>query len=265
MTTEIVSDTTFVGDVDTKQTPTNSPIVQFDSLSYGRTIALSAPVEPPAGTDLARDWAKAVSQAIVEDIGAFWTIKIGAPTQGTVAFEFFEQPLTDTADDLFTARVRRRLYADSPTRLQSRAWVAFTELAGWLGIGKVATAALLGVSRGTTIAWKRGGAPQPANERRLNRTHTVVKTLIRRMGLPEARNWLESGTPSPLELLGDGDFEAFDKVASAVVFDPTARARERIDAFVGDDDRREPEGLVVSDASSARRRVKRSPPRRRTK
>jgi hypothetical protein len=191
-------------------------------------------------------------------------------THGTVVMRFFDAALTDSVDAIFNARARRdeswMVEAARFSGTPSRAWRTFEELARWIGIGKVRTAReVLGISRGTTNAWKMGGEPQPSNARRLYRTHTIVKTLVRRLGLEGARSWLETGDPSPLRLLASGEFTAFDHAASALVFDGGAQESERIGAFtpepvdVGDADAR------MSAEGASPRRLQRRPPRRRAR
>jgi hypothetical protein len=196
-------------------------------------------------------------------------------TQGTVVIRFFDVALRDTMDELFSSRARARSnISGSPTALvltrgtpPARAWKTFEELSRWIGIGKVRTAKVLGISRGTTNAWKAGREPQPGNARRLYRTHTIVKTLVRRLGLEETRIWLETGTPSPLDLLSAADLGAVDRAASKLVFVGGQQESERVAAFVPELSESETGSAAwpADSPQSPPKRVSRSAPRRRTR
>lgn len=198
-----------------------------------------------------------------------------SPTRGTVILRFFEVALADTLNEIFTVRARSvenwgsesgRFHVTT-TRISppSRAWRTFEELSRWIGIGKVRTAKMLGISRGTTNAWKAGGEPQPANARRLYRSHTIVKTLVRRLGFEETRAWLETGDPSPLDLLAAGDLAAVDRAASALVFVGSEQESERVGAFIPESDDVESVEERPSKVVAPPKRVRRAAARRRTR
>lgn len=172
------------------------------------------------------------------------------------------QPLvtpTAAATHLPVAHIPHAPIVAPAPALQSRAYGAFTELAGWLGMTQEQTAALLGIGRTTPLAWRRGHEPQPARARRLFQTHALVKTLVRRLGIDATRRWLERGTPSPLELIRAGDVAAADDRADEIIFGPAVSSR--LDGWRDEDDATP--SLTSDPPSAALRRVQRRAPQRR--
>lgn len=146
---------------------------------------------------------------------------------------------------------------------ETRAYSTFVELADWLELTQARTAALLGMGRTTPLAWKRNGhEPQPARARRLYQTHALVSTLLRRLGREEMRRWMDSGNPSPLDLIAEGDVTGADDLADELIFG-TAPSRERVSAWV--DEPIDTHAPAAEPTQGQPRRVRRRPPRRRTR
>lgn len=144
-----------------------------------------------------------------------------------------------------------------------RAYRAFVELADWLGLTQAKTAALLDMGRTTPLAWEREGhEPQPARARRLYQTHALVSTLMRKLGREEMRRWMDAGNPSPLELIAAGDVTGADDLAADLTFG-TAPSSERVNAWV--DELTDARPLKAAPIDNPPRRVRRRPPRRRTR
>lgn len=145
---------------------------------------------------------------------------------------------------------------------ETRAYRAFVELASWLGRTQAETADLLEIGRTTPLAWEREGhEPQPARARRLYQTHALVRTLQRRLGREEMRRWMESGDPSPLDLIAAGDVQRADNLADELIFG-TAPGRERLTAWV-DEEVTDTAPPTARPSQDRPRRVRRRPPRRR--
>ncbi|HEX8103572.1 MAG TPA: hypothetical protein VF533_13230 [Solirubrobacteraceae bacterium] len=154
---------------------------------------------------------------------------------------------------------------NEPVVEPSRAYRTFRELMEMLSASQAEAAAAVGLSRGAVDTWRRGREPQPRNARRLYRTHTMLKTLKRRLGgHAELQHWLEAGTPSAREMLLAGDLDAVDRMVSEIVFAGAPAASERIAAHVEElVESPGTESSIETPATAKPRRVKRRPPRRR--
>jgi transcriptional regulator with XRE-family HTH domain len=156
-----------------------------------------------------------------------------------------------------------RHYANRPEPQETRAYRTFAELADSLGMTQEETARLLGMGRTTPLAWRRSGhEPQPARARRLYQTHALVSTLERRLGREEMRRWMGAGDPSPLALIADGDVTGADDLAEGLIFG-TAPSRERLGTWV--EEPTDAKHSQVQPTQGKPRRVRRRPPRRRTR
>jgi DNA-binding XRE family transcriptional regulator len=101
---------------------------------------------------------------------------------------------------------------------RSKAFRAFTELRRWLRLTATEAADLIGVKRTTPNAWQREGRePRPASARRLYQLHSIVSSLVRKLGENEAIRWLETGDPSPREQLLRGELGVVARSAEALV------------------------------------------------
>jgi len=90
----------------------------------------------------------------------------------------------------------------------SKAFAAFDDLRQWLRLSSEEAAKLIGVGRTTPLSWEREGhEPRPATARRLYQLHTLVSAVVERVGEPAAIRWLESGSPSPHDLIIGGRFD----------------------------------------------------------
>lgn len=149
-----------------------------------------------------------------------------------------------------------------PQREEARAYRTFVELADWLGMTQEDAARLLGMGRTTPLAWRRGHEPQPARARRLYQTHALVGTLVRRIGREGTLRWLAAGDPAPLNLIRQGDVTRADDLAEELIFG-AAPSRERLSAWVDDSEDTHPPAATPTEGQP--RRVRRRPPRRRTR
>jgi transcriptional regulator with XRE-family HTH domain len=187
-------------------------------------------------------------------------------TAGTIdTSSFFAKPFLKTLEAALRVRARqpdRHETAHAP----SRAYRTFAELARMLGQSTAETAELLGLSRGTVYAWREGREPQPRNARRLYRTHTLLKTLTRRLGHDSTLHWLATGDPTPLELLAAGNFAEVDRRASPLIFNAEPAVFERVDAHIDetpDASADDAEPRPDAGTTPAPRRIRRRAPRRR--
>ncbi len=175
----------------------------------------------------------------------------------TVTDTFSPSMMFTQAADLLARR--RRATAVEP--VQSRAYRSFVQLASWLGRTQGETAHILGIGRTTPLAWRRGREPQPARARRLYQTHALVSTLVRRIGEDETRRWLASGTPSPIDLIAQGDVRAADDLAGGLIFESRSSRDEPLHGWVQEPPSADP-GIVVKGIKPLRRVASRVPRRR---
>lgn len=112
----------------------------------------------------------------------------------------------------------------------SRAYNAFTELAGWLELSNDELAKILEISRTTvSMSWKKGVEPHnKAKARRIYELHSVVAALHNTLG-PELSGWLKQGRPCPLKLLEQRKYERFERRADEVIFGTGRKPRIRLD------------------------------------
>lgn len=208
----------------------------------------------------------------------YWlTIALTEPL-ATVTFASFEAPFRCPPPsspwrelvNRFISGPEPQLEVDLDARLvvgpelgKTRAYRTFVELADWLGLTQAQTADLLGMGRTTPLAWNREGhEPQPARARRLYQAHALVSTLLRRLGSEEMHRWMEAGNPSPLDLIAEGDVTGADDLADELIFG-TAPSRERLSAWV--DEPIDTDVPSTKPTQGQPRRVRRRPPRRRTR
>lgn len=171
--------------------------------------------------------------------------------------------LVETSPEFVLEVGPERVVETEPDAGTTRAYRAFVELADWLGLTQAQTADVLGMGRTTPLAWKREGhEPQPARARRLYQTHALVSTLLRRLGREEMRRWMESGNPSPLNLIAEGDVTGADDLADELIFGTAPSRERRMSAWV--DEPIDAEAPTTKPAQDQPRRVRRRPPRRRT-
>jgi hypothetical protein len=91
-------------------------------------------------------------------------------------------------------------------------------LGEWTGAAKADLAAMVGVrSTKTLYNWRDRPATvlRRTTQIRLVRLHALVRSIINAMGPLDGRVWLTSGTPSPLDLLVQGDIAAVEQRARA--------------------------------------------------
>jgi hypothetical protein len=91
------------------------------------------------------------------------------------------------------------------------------------GIPMVAVASASGIGRTTPLHWQRtGSVPRPSTVSQLWRLFGLGTGLKTVLGVAGTQSWLRSGSPSPLLLLERGDTDAFERRASAVIFNSRA-------------------------------------------
>ena len=116
--------------------------------------------------------------------------------------------------DELTGGISAATLTTSPPPKGSKAFRAFTELRRWLGLTADDAADLVGVGRTTPNAWAREGRePRPASARRLYQLHSVVSALVHRFGEGGAIHWLETGEPSPRDLIVAGNLQEVTRAA----------------------------------------------------
>ena len=121
----------------------------------------------------------------------------------------------------------------------------------------VASAA--GLGRTTVLYWQRtGSVPRPSTVNRLWRMYGLGLGIRQRLGVAGARSWVRGGMPSPLNMLGAGDWEAFERAASAVAIEHGVARRFEPAVSVSGADATEPRSARAGrPAAGSRRRVRR--------
>ncbi len=81
-------------------------------------------------------------------------------------------------------------------------------------------ATAVGVGRTTILHWQReGSSPRPSTINGLWRLYGIGMGLKALLGVSGTRSWIRSGPTAPLALLTAGDMPAFERLASAMLFD----------------------------------------------
>ncbi|MFL5962590.1 MAG: helix-turn-helix domain-containing protein [Gaiellaceae bacterium] len=139
---------------------------------------------------------------------------------------------------------------------KSRAFKMFNELREWLNLTTQETATLVGVGRTTPLAWERDGRePQPAHARQLYQVHSIVGSLVKRLGADPAIEWLERGEPSLRERLERGEIAQVARDAERILLQRERRSTlpER-DAIVMEDQPADGAAPTVVPLRAGRRR-----------
>jgi hypothetical protein len=99
------------------------------------------------------------------------------------------------------------------------AYRAFKELADWLEAREEDLATAIGIGRTTVYSWKRDGRePRRGTAQRIYEYHSVLSSLLQRLGREGLRGWLFSGSPQPRDLLLGGDLASLDSRIHNVLF-----------------------------------------------
>jgi hypothetical protein len=153
----------------------------------------------------------------------------------------------------------------SPTSRRDQALEATEDLISWLGLTYDDIARIAKVAKGTIFNWRRTGAePRPHTVRRLLQVHTLLELVARRLGIQGVRRWVRSGSPSPLELLLQGDLEAAERIAYRDFFRQRELRMGEMGGFQEDEDTFVlPEAETVDRGHSPPRRTARAPTRKR--
>jgi hypothetical protein len=138
---------------------------------------------------------------------------------------------------------------------KSPAFAAFKDLCRWLVMTDAEISDLVGVGRTTPYSWIRDDhEPRAATVRRLYQIHALVSAVAKRLGDEETRKWFSAGSPTPTELLAQGDVDTFGRVAHDLLFGRGDKRREALDAWRPEDD--------VAPGPGAQRRAALRPARR---
>lgn len=115
---------------------------------------------------------------------------------------------------------------DQGSSSHSRALRAADDLKIWLDLTYDDIAAMSGLAKRTIHHWRATGAqPRPATVRRLLEIHALVQAMRRKLGPERFDEWIRTGTPSPLQLLQAGEWDAAQQAAYGILF--SRRRRER--------------------------------------
>jgi transcriptional regulator with XRE-family HTH domain len=94
-------------------------------------------------------------------------------------------------------------------------------------------ARVTGVKRTTYLDWRRTErVPRPSSVQRLMDVYGLTYTLVRELGAQGAAGWFRAGSPSPLEMLADGDTKAVERLARGALPSAAVPVRSSIGAFV---------------------------------
>lgn len=103
--------------------------------------------------------------------------------------------------------------SDEPDKRETKD--ALRNILDWTRLPVERVRALIGTSRSSFYHWLRGGTPSEKFEARILRLVTLLESVHVTREPSEVREWLETGSPSPMELIGDERWEeAFALVTS---------------------------------------------------
>ena len=103
-------------------------------------------------------------------------------------------------------------------------------------ISMEALATASGVGRTTILHWQReGSSPRPSTVNGLWRLYGIGMGLRALLGVAGTRSWIRSGSTAPLALLAAGDMPAFDRLASALLFNTRVSREFEPGVAVGDE------------------------------
>ena len=141
---------------------------------------------------------------------------------------------------------------------------ATEDLIRWLGLTYQDIAQITKVAKGTIFNWRRSGAePRPHTIRRLLRVHALLALVARRLGEEGVGRWVRAGSPSPLELLLNGDLEAAERIAYRDFFRQRELRTSEMAGFVDDAEAPLPDVGFVEQSPALPRRATRAPTRKR--
>jgi hypothetical protein len=139
---------------------------------------------------------------------------------------------------------------------------AFERLMQWLDLTTQEVEAVTAVARRTYFYWKQSHTkPRPNTVRQLWKIYTLMESVVRHLGVDGVRSWLRSGMNAPLDLLRQGNVEAFQRAVSDLLFG-AARGTTSEPFVLRPDEDREPDvdvGPDVIPVKRAKRLVRRSP------
>lgn len=143
----------------------------------------------------------------------------------------------------------------APAAAQMSAVGALDAIRTELGVTLDEIARMTGIGRTTLHYWRRTGAdPRPSTVGPLWRLHALGRALAGSLGRDRALGWLRSGSPSPLDLLMNGDFAAVEDLASPWLFSQPS-LRYRGPSLAVDEEPEPPvEGTAAESARHSRRR-----------
>lgn len=130
-----------------------------------------------------------------------------------------------------------------PVPRSTSALDAARQLMELFDISMEALATASGVGRTTILHWQReGSSPRPSTVNGLWRLYGIGMGLRALLGVAGTRSWIRSGPTAPLALLTAGDMPAFERLASAVLFntrvsrefEPGVAVGDEIDLSVGE-------------------------------
>jgi len=236
------------------------PIGVFNTLVSGtEVVALNGPTFVLTGPRSAfREWSSQINDPS-------WISTLEWTT--TLVNVALSEPLNVVVSEFDQRTLRFSGVVDSPNvepaihPRRREALHAIEELMDWLDMSLDDVARLCGVSPRALLYWRRRTTPHASTVRHLFEVHSLVRSLVGRVGLLEAREWLgqrSQGAETRLELLGRQDAMSLVlREASPLLFSEQARPR-----FAADDFLVEEPGPPASDSPPWRgepRRVRKAP------
>jgi hypothetical protein len=167
-------------------------------------------------------------------------------------------------DIVFPRRSYTAISSKKPAIRRHQAIEATEDLIRWLSLTYQDIAQITRVAKGTIFNWRRSGAePRPHTIRRLLRVHALLALVARRLGDEGVGRWVRAGSPSPLELLLQGDLEATERIAYRDFFRQREFRTSEVAGFVEDEDVSLPDAEIVEQSPAPPRRTTRAPTRKR--
>lgn len=178
------------------------------------------------------DWDRPATAVLIESVETaaikhlFGRFTLGDTCLQTVSSDFSQVFAEDEA---------AVVTGEAPEEQRSPAYDAFKDLGQWLDATDDEVAEMVGIGRTTPYDWKRvGREPRRSTVRLLFQCHAVLSALVKKLGEPQAKEWLLVEDPKRRERLLSGDIAAIQAETRPIIFG-TARPRARRGSWMPDD------------------------------
>jgi hypothetical protein len=117
-----------------------------------------------------------------------------------------------------------RLFCLTESAPKSTPLFLLEDLANWTGLPNDQLGFAVGASRRSIYNWRQGAPVSADAEDRILRVHARLQPMAARQAPAMLRTWLQTGDPSPFQLLHEERWEEFDRLLATATEPKPARA-----------------------------------------